>query len=144
MSSFSLQQKLNITRLLKKAICEIIYFLISLSWERLLFHFLSQNLTALLPAWRRRSFERGKKTEKKRTENQKAVTIYENRYRLLLYAHKFRLPSHFIDLFYNGNQAWLMVRDDWSCRSVCACQRKDTKERQKRKRKPTSKRLYSV
>lgn len=47
-------------------------------------------------------------------------------------ADQFRLPSDFTDLFYNGNQAWLMVQDDCPCIGECACQRKkDTKKEKK-------------
>lgn len=45
-------------------------------------------------------------------------------------SNKFRLPSDFTDLFYNGNQAWLMVQDDWPCIVECA-KKKNTKKRKK-------------
>lgn len=61
-------------------------------------------MTAFLLARRRRNFERGKKkTEKEGQRELKAVTIYEIQHCRLMYAHKFRLPSDFTDLFYSGN-----------------------------------------
>lgn len=41
-----------------------------------------------------------------------AVTIYENQHCLPLCAHKRRQPSDFTDLFFIGNQAWLMAQED--------------------------------
>lgn len=49
-------------------------------------------------------------------------------------ANQFRLPSDFTDLFYNGNQAWLMVQDDRPCIGECACQGKEDTKRKKEKK----------
>lgn len=41
---------------------------------------------------------------------------------------KIRQPSDFIELLFNGNQAWLMVQEEWPCVSVCTSDRKEERK----------------